>query len=152
MADSCYALASKWEKLNTAAAGDWQPSKVDIAGWSAQQSYVFLEKIQTLERPLSTELVDTMGSLYGYTHSQNVELVSRFFIVGLKAKAQAVYKPTAELLGKVGRMKFVRPLYRELVKCDEGLAKETFEKNKSFYHPICRAIVEKDLFKDGRGG
>jgi leukotriene-A4 hydrolase len=57
-----------------------------------------------------------------------------------------VYQPTAELLGQVGRMKFVRPLYRELVKVDRTLAVETFERNRGFYHPICRGLVEKDLF------
>jgi len=56
-----------------------------------------------------------------------------------------VYQPTAELLGKVGRMKFVRVLYRGLVKVDRKLALETFEKNRDFYHPICRGMVEKDL-------
>ena len=29
---------------------------------------------------------------------------------------------------------------------DRELAVETFEKNKDFYHPICRGLVEKDLF------
>lgn len=42
-------------------------------------------------------------------------------------------------------MKFVRPLYRALVKVDRPLAEKTFEKNREFYHPICRGMVEKDL-------
>jgi leukotriene-A4 hydrolase len=42
-------------------------------------------------------------------------------------------------------MKFVRPLYRALVACNRKLAEETFEKNREFYHPICRGMVEKDL-------
>jgi len=42
-------------------------------------------------------------------------------------------------------MKFVRPLYRKLNKVDRKLALETFEKNRDFYHPICRDMVEKDL-------
>lgn len=36
--------------------------------------------------------------------------------------------------------------YRKLNAVDRNLAVETFEKNKDFYHPICRAMVEKDLF------
>lgn len=36
--------------------------------------------------------------------------------------------------------------FRELSKVNRGLAVATFEKNKDFYHPICRAMVEKDLF------
>jgi leukotriene-A4 hydrolase len=86
-----------------------------------------------------------MGSAYCLTNTRNVELSSRYFGIGLIAKDESVYQPTAELLGKVGRMKFVRPLYKKLVKVDRTLAVATFEKNKDFYHPICRAQVEKDL-------
>jgi len=43
-------------------------------------------------------------------------------------------------------MKFVRPLFKQLNEANRALAMETFEKNKDFYHPICRAMVEKDLF------
>lgn len=91
------------------------------------------------------ELIGLMGDTYGYAASNNVEISSRFLVLGLQARAQAVYQPAADLLGKVGRMKFVRPLYRQLKQCDEKLAKETFEKNKDFYHPICRRMVEKIL-------
>ena len=86
-----------------------------------------------------------MGKAYSLTNTRNVELSSRYFGIGLMARDESVYHPTAELLGKVGRMKFVRPLYRELVKVDRKLAVETFEKNRDFYHPICRGMVEKDL-------
>lgn len=89
-----------------------------------------------------------MGKAYSLTGSRNVELTSRFFGIGLVAKDTAVYQPTADLLGQVGRMKFVRPLYRKLNKVDRPLALATFEKNKDFYHPICRAQVEKDLKED----
>ncbi|KAF2152011.1 leukotriene A-4 hydrolase [Myriangium duriaei CBS 260.36] len=146
LADKCYALANSWETLNTGSSSSWEPKKSDLDGWMANQSVVFLEKVQTFDKPLSSELVEKMGSTYAFATSQNVELVSRYFVIGLKAKAESVYKPTAELLGRVGRMKFVRPLYRGLKTCDEKLAKETFQKNKDFYHPICRAMVEKDLY------
>lgn len=77
-----------------------------------------------------------------------MELVSRFYVVGLLARAESVYQPAADLLGRVGRMKFVRPLFRELMKCDLELAKKTLEKNKDFYHPICRNMVEKMFEKN----
>jgi len=38
------------------------------------------------------------------------------------------------------------PRYRALEKVNRNVAVETFEKNKDFYHPICRGMVEKDLF------
>ncbi|TKX26598.1 leukotriene A-4 hydrolase-like protein [Elsinoe australis] len=146
MVDVCYALADKWSAANTGDSSSFKPDSSDLEGWMANQSVVFLEKIQTFEKPLKPELVDLMGSSYGFASSSNVELVSRYFTVGLKAKAKSVYGPTAELLGRVGRMKFVRPLYKGLKACDEDLAKKTFEKNRNFYHPICRGMVEKDLY------
>lgn len=152
MVDVCYALASKWEALNTGNDTSFKPTSKDIEGWSGNQSVVFLESIQTLAKPLKSELVDLMGKEYAYAKSKNVELVSRYYIVGLKAQDQSVYKPTAELLGTVGRMKFVRPLYKHLKGCDEKLAQATFEKHKDFYHPICRDIVEKDMYGQGKSG
>jgi leukotriene-A4 hydrolase len=86
-----------------------------------------------------------MGKAYSLTQTRNVELSSRYFGVGLLAKDESVYQPTADLLGKVGRMKFVRPLYRQLAVVNRDLALKTFESNREFYHPICRSQVEKDL-------
>ncbi len=63
----------------------------------------------------------------------------------LRAEDKNTYAGVADLLGSVGRMKFVRPLYRELNKVDRDLAVQTFEKNRHFYHPICRAMALKDL-------
>ncbi|KAF2663974.1 putative leukotriene A-4 hydrolase like protein [Microthyrium microscopicum] len=142
----CYALAEKWHARSSQS---FTPNSSDIDGWTANQSVVFLEKIQSYPAPpIPKEDVVLLGDTYGYAKSSNVELVSRYFAVGLMAKEESVYKPTGELLGTVGRMKFVRPLFRLLEKCDRKYAIEVFEKNKNFYHPICRAMVEKDLFGD----
>jgi leukotriene-A4 hydrolase len=92
-----------------------------------------------------------MGKAYSLAATRNVELSSRYLGIGLRAKDESVYQPTAELLGRVGRMKFVRPLYRQLVICDRKLAEETFEKNRDFYHPICKGLVEKDLYGEKEG-
>ena len=36
--------------------------------------------------------------------------------------------------------------YRSLKDFDSDLAIKTFDDNKNFYHPICRNMVEKDLY------
>lgn len=36
--------------------------------------------------------------------------------------------------------------YRKLNEVDSDLAKKTFEEYRDFYHPICQAMVEKDIF------
>jgi len=127
---------------------DFSPSPSDIHGWSANQVVVFLEKVQLFTTPLTPTQSRAMGAAYSLASSRNVELSSRYFGIGLSAQDSSVYQPTAELLGKVGRMKFVRTLYRKLNKVDRILALETFDKNRDFYHPICRNLVERDLKED----
>ena len=104
--------------------------------------------MQLFETSLTASQSQAMGRAYSLVGSRNVELSSRYLGIALTAKDETAYQPAADLLGKVGRMKFVRPLYRKLNKVDRKLALETFEKNKDFYHPICKAQVEKDL-KEG---
>ena len=145
MVKACYALADAWDSRAKGSKTEFTPKPSDIDGWVANQSVVFLERLQSTQK-LSAADVELMGKTYAYDTSTNVELVSRYYVLGLKAKCHAVYEPTAELLGQVGRMKFVRPLFRCLKECDRDLAVKTFERNTDFYHPICRQMVEKDLF------
>jgi leukotriene-A4 hydrolase len=155
-ADMCYDLAAKWTKLNEQqsqsqpqSGSTWKPSASDVSDFTGNQIVVFLESLQTNATPLQPKLVSEMGSLYKFTASQNVEIVSRYLVLGLKAKDADVYPRTAELLGQVGRMKFVRPLYRGLIDCDESLARKTFAANKDFYHPICRGMIERIFGEKG---
>jgi len=139
LVDVCYKLADSWKD------GSFKPQKSDIDGWVSGQVVVFLERITDFEKPLSKDQVELMKETYGFLNSQNAEILSRFFTVALTAKDETMYPRAAEALGRWGRMKFVRPLYRLLNTCDRDLALKTFEKNKTFYHPICRSVVEKDL-------
>lgn len=94
---------------------------------------------------MSAERAKLLGDVYEFTTSQNVELKSAYYVIAMRGSDSSSYAGVAELLGQVGRMKFVRPLFRELNKVDRELALETFKKNQDFYHPICKGMVEKDL-------
>ncbi|KAG8531520.1 uncharacterized protein KY384_003149 [Bacidia gigantensis] len=142
LADVCYSLAAQWEQIGSRV---FKPSQDDIAGWKANQVVVFLNAVQDFVEPLGEENAQKMGETYGFFKSSNTEITARYFGVGLRSRAKVVYQPTADLLGDVGRMKFIRPLYKQLNAADRELALATFEKNKDFYHPICRSLVEKDL-------
>ena len=148
MVKSCYELADKWQALVSSESGDFKPQSSDIGGWVSNQSVVFLEKLQNFASKFSADQVHLLGATYGYNDTQNIEVLSRYLSIGLMAKAQETYEPAAILLGKIARMKFVRPMFRLLNEADRDLAVSTFEKNKEFYHPICRQMVEKDLFEE----
>ncbi|KAI5781244.1 peptidase family M1-domain-containing protein [Geopyxis carbonaria] len=142
LVDMCYALAECWKTIDTV---EFTPRASDIQGWSSGQIVVFLESISDLETPLSKASIGKMAEAYGFLKSENAEILSRFLTVGLQAKDESIYEPTANALGQWGRMKFVRPLFRLLNQCDRDLAVATFKKYENFYHPICREAVRKDL-------
>ena len=124
---------------------DFQPEPADLKDWLANQKLVFLEEVERFEPKLSAERCQLLGQTYDLLSSQNVELKSAYYIICLGARDESSYAGVAELLGAIGRMEFVRPLFRGLNVVDRDLALKTYEKNKNFYHPICRAMVEKDL-------
>ncbi|KAL2047085.1 hypothetical protein N7G274_001104 [Stereocaulon virgatum] len=139
----CYKLAAKWSR---AKAENFEPKAEDISGWSANQVVLVLDSVQEFVHKLDKLETEAMESVYALAKSGDAEVMARYYRVALKAKDDSVYKPTVELFGKDGRMKFVLPLYKWLNEADRQLAVETFEKNRVFYHLICRRIIEKDLF------
>ncbi|PNY23096.1 Leukotriene A-4 hydrolase [Tolypocladium capitatum] len=134
----CYDLAEKWKD------DSFEPNAKDVESFTANQKLVFLDKVSEAE-PLSAERAQLMGKVYDFISSKNAELKTSYYLVALKANDPTCFDGAAELLGLVGRMKFVRPLFRALFKVDTKLALDTFATNRDFYHPICRGMVQKDL-------
>jgi leukotriene-A4 hydrolase len=107
LVDVVYDLAKKWLSLPDSS---FKPQQEDIKGLTANQVVVFLEQILVSERQLTPELSKLMGEVYGLAASQNIEVANLYFQVGLQAGDESVLEPTTDLLGRIGRMKFVRPL------------------------------------------
>lgn len=107
LVDIVYDLAKKWESLSESS---FKPQASDIKDLTGNQIVVFLEQVLLFERPLTPELSKLMGQVYGFSKSENVEVSSLYLQVGMKSGDDSVIEPTASLLGRIGRMKFVRPL------------------------------------------
>jgi leukotriene-A4 hydrolase len=155
LVDAPLKLAAEWEKFTTTPDGEdpnFGPVWTDVADFSANQIVVFLEKVLLFEKPLPIPHASYMGSIYNVKDSENVEISSRYYQIEMLAGDFNIIPFVKEMLARVGRMKFVRPLYRGLVKMgavDEAIA--AFERNKDFYHPICRQMIVKEIFGKMQG-
>lgn len=107
LVDVVYELAEKWQSLP---GSSFKPQASDIQDLTANQIVVFLEQVLLFDKPLSPELSKLMGEVYGLARTENIEVANLYFQVGLKAGDESVLGPTTSLLGRTGRMKFVRPL------------------------------------------
>ena len=65
----------------------------------------------------------------------------------LEAGCEPALARTEEVLGEVGRMKYLKPLYGALAASPEGkvLARRLFNRYAERYHPIAQAAVESIL-------
>ncbi|KAJ3097652.1 putative leukotriene A-4 hydrolase (LTA-4 hydrolase) (Leukotriene A(4) hydrolase), partial [Physocladia obscura] len=113
---------------------------------------VFLESLTTAistgTAKFSVAVLDTMDAVYGLTQIGNCEIKCRWHELCLLSGREAIFDAVAVFVTTMGRMKYVRPLYRAWRKCSkegERRARETFEGARGFYHPICVAMVEKDF-------
>ncbi|GAA6008260.1 hypothetical protein JCM10207_000057 [Rhodosporidiobolus poonsookiae] len=147
LAQACYDLASSWSSSrglpHSELTARFKPS--DLDGWSATQVVLFLETMGAADA--FTEhggvVVETLGEVYGVRENKNPEIQLRWFLFALKAGLYA--QDAATWVRRQGRMKYCRPIYKALNTVDSKLARKTFEENATFYHPIARGMIAKDL-------
>ena len=97
--------------------------------------------------PLPVVTVERMLSLYRLDETTNVELLYRWIQLGLKARWEPSVAAALDLVSKVGRMKFLRPIYRDLYQWTEvrDRAVDTFRQNKEKMMAVAVRGVMKDL-------
>ena len=97
---------------------------------------------QTLALPLQR-----MDELYALTASRNAEVRLRWQRLCLKLRAEFIVPEVIDFLKSQGRMKFVRPLYRDLYAWEQTreTATSTFQSWAENYHPIARKMLAQDL-------
>jgi leukotriene-A4 hydrolase len=133
------------EELSTLAAG-WaeglRPDPVDAKAWSASLWQIYLPR---LPRVMSAEELAWLDAQFGLNDTGNAEILCAW----LEIAAASAYAPAIprlrEFLGRVGRMKYLKPLYKALLAGDPALAREIFEASKAGYHPIARGGLEAML-------
>lgn len=155
LADQCYELADKWFKsISTGEFSDF--SIGDIKGLNSNQLVVFLETLIAFDKRKDfswkqhLNVLDAMDEVYGeiYSNETNAEVLSRWYYLQVGGHNEEFYEKIGEFLGTVGRMKFVRPGYVTLNNVDHKMAVEYFKRFETRYHPICQALVKKDLGLD----
>ena len=111
---------------------------------------VFLDTLASCDKSGSVawtqDALRALDDIYrAYASNKNAEVLFRWFVVQVQGRNSAYYPRLGEWLGTVGRMKFVRPGYLLLKEVDAAMALKYFGRFEKRYHPICRAMIRKDL-------
>ncbi|MES2617268.1 MAG: M1 family metallopeptidase [Bacteroidota bacterium] len=81
---------------------------------------------------------------YHLTASTNAEIQCDWYLLCIKNNYQAAYPAIEQYLLSVGRRKFLKPVYENLAKTQEGMAfaRQVFEKAKGGYHAVSRNTIQ----------
>lgn len=137
-------LVNVWVKT-----GGAEASLVDIQGWSSNQLCYFLDSFGArTNNNVEHKVIEALNKVYNFSDRKNAEIKLRWQLLLLKSNYTPVFPQVVEFITSIGRMKFVRPLYRALAAATPGgkdLAVKTFKDHCQFYHSIARKMVSKDL-------
>jgi aminopeptidase N len=96
-----------------------------------------------LPRPCAT--LAALQDAFDLLGSVNYEIRSAFVEVALDSAYPGAEDAAEQLLGEVGRMKYLRPLYAALVRRDLDRARRVFARWRSRYHPIATQVIAAQL-------
>ena len=129
------------------AADDWSAGRVPAselpyARWRTQERLQFLRR---LSPPLAAARMRELDSAFGLTASGNSEIVFHWLDLALRSGHSAVDDRLEEFLITIGRRKFIKPLYEELVKTEPGRprALHIYRRARPGYHPISVESIDR---------
>lgn len=135
-----YDLAGRWLKGGSGCQAD------DLKGWKAQQIFVFLDKLINSTdsgQPPSHGSLASMGKLYNFPKTRNVEIFLRWCTLGCKCKWPGILDDTDRFLSEHGRGIYVKTLYNAYYAFEPSRARATYERNKDFYMRIIAKQIAK---------
>jgi aminopeptidase N len=119
--------------------GDRLPSEDQAREWTASEWQFWLNR---LDKKLTLSECEEVDRRFGLTHSGNFEVLVSWLEPAIRTGYEPALARAETLVGEVGRMKYLKPLYRALAGRDANRARETFGHNRASYHPIAVQVVD----------
>ncbi|XP_074867718.1 leukotriene A-4 hydrolase [Carettochelys insculpta] len=147
LSDACVALSQRWVKAKENDLCSF--SSADLKDLSSHQLIEFLTLL-ILEVPLPVSHVKRMQEVYNFNAVNNSEIRFRWLRLCILAKWEEAIPLALKMVTEQGRLKFIRPLYRDLYNFDKSRdqAVSTFLQHRVFMHPVAAMLVAKDLKVD----
>ncbi|MCB9065661.1 MAG: M1 family metallopeptidase [Chitinophagales bacterium] len=116
------------------------PAELNTKGWTTHEWLHFLRK---MPKPLDDTKMTALDKEYDFTHSNNSEIADLWYIMAVATKYKPAYASMEGFLVKVGRRKFLTPLYSEMMETGQTeTAKSIYEKARSNYHPLAQGTLD----------
>ncbi|MCC2546319.1 M1 family metallopeptidase [Hymenobacter sp. BT175] len=128
-----------------AALQQWQQGtparELTLADWSSHEWVHFL---QGLPADLSLAQLQELDDAFTFTSSTNAEILTAWFPRALAAGYEPVNGPLRQFLTRVGRRKFLVPLYKALLATPDGhaRARQLYAEARPNYHSVATSTFD----------
>jgi leukotriene-A4 hydrolase len=120
------------------------PSTIDTTNWTTHQWLHFLRKMPDT---LSIAQMTALDKAFGFTKTGNSEIAAEWFILSIQNGYTQADPAIEQFLIRVGRRKFLTPIYGALIKTDAGKqrALEIYAKARPNYHSVSINTLDEML-------
>ena len=121
-----------------------RPTEAQLKQWGPRQVLVFL---QHLPRQLDTASLAWLDAQLGLTGRGNYEILVEWLTIAAGSDYEPVFGRLREVLTRVGRMKFLRPLFVALGKHPrtQQLGRDIYNAAQETYHSLSRRVIEATM-------
>ncbi|KPK29052.1 MAG: aminopeptidase [Desulfobacterales bacterium SG8_35_2] len=107
----------------------------------------WIEFIRNLPDTLNVRQMASLDVAFNFSKSENSEILFQWLLHSIKTNYFRAYSALEAFLLKIGRRKFLKPLYLELAKTPDGLdlAREIYTKARATYHPVTYHTIDTIL-------
>lgn len=143
--DNCPDIESTKFKAVEAQLTDWKGGKeastLETEYWMTPE---WLHFVRLLPDTLSVDQMTALDEAFNFTNSGNSEIQAAWFEKVIPNNYQAAKVATENFLVEVGRRKFLVPIYKAILKSEEGKkrALTIYQKARPNYHAVSRSTLD----------
>ena len=132
------AVRQAWERGATTTAA------LEVGRWSALE---WLHFLNGLPRPQPAARLAELDARFRLTDSTNAEVAHAWFRLAIASGYTTAYAALERYLLRVGRLKLIVPLYKDLVRTPSGavFARRVYAAARPGYHPITQRALDREM-------
>ncbi|HVT45217.1 MAG TPA: M1 family metallopeptidase [Thermoanaerobaculia bacterium] len=114
---------------------------LETENWTTHE---WLHFIRNLPRGIGADRMAELDRRFRLTDSGNSEILSEWLLLGIANEYAPAYPALESFLTRMGRRKFLRPLYLELAKSEKGMefARRVYAKARPTYHAVSQQTID----------
>ncbi len=141
-------ISYEWKKVKNST----KKRRVKVIDQLKREDFIVQEWqtfIRALDQDIAIERLRYLDQKMKFSAWGNSEVMAEWFVLNINCGNREIRPEIEKFISKVGRRKFLLPIYKALVKNpeDKVWAKKVFDKSKAYYHAVSRNSIT-ELFND----